>query len=94
MLSGATDSWGKNFAPGKQYKNVKTNTQLQEQEFYGKKFLVKDVLQPIEWSLESESKTIGNYSCFKATASVPSYELTWYSFSWDKLRNTEESDST
>ena len=93
-ISGATDSWGKNFAPGKQYKNVKTNTQLQEQEFYGKKFLVKDVLQPIEWSLESESKTIGNYSCFKATASVPSDELTWYSFSWDKVRNTAESDST
>ena len=93
-ISGATDSWGKNFAPGKQYKNVKTNTQLQQQEFYGKKFLVKDVLQPIEWSLGSESKTIGNYSCFKATASVPSDELTWYSFSWDKLRNTAESDST
>ncbi len=93
-ISGATDSWGKNFAPGKQYKNLKTNTQLQEQEFYGKKFLVQDVLQPIEWSLESETKKIGNYSCFKATASIPSDELTWYSFSWDKLRNTTESDST
>ena len=93
-ISGATDSWGKNFAPGKQYKNVKTNTQLQEQEFYGKKFLVQDVLQPIEWSLESETKKIGNYSCFKATATIPSDELTWYSFSWDKLRNTTESDST
>ena len=93
-ISGATDSWGKNFAPGKQYKNVKTNTQLQQQEFYGKKFLVKDVLQPIEWSLDSETKKIGNYSCFKATALIPTDELTWYSFSWDKLRNTTESDST
>jgi len=93
-ISGATDSWGKNFAPGKQYKNVKTNTQLQQQEFYGKKFLVKDVLQPIEWSLDSETKKIGNYSCFKATALIPTNELTWYSFSWDKLRNTTESDST
>ena len=46
-ISGATDSWGKNFAPGKQYKNVKTNTQLQEQEFYGKKFLVNDLLQEL-----------------------------------------------
>ena len=61
-ISGATDSWGKNFAPGRQYKNVKTNTQLQEQEFYGKKFLINDALQPIEWSLESEAKQIGNYS--------------------------------
>ena len=93
-ISGATDSWGKNFAPGKQYKNVKTNSQLQQQEFYGKKFLVKDVLQPIEWSLDSETKKIGNYSCFKATALIPTNELTWYSFSWDKLRNTTESDST
>ena len=93
-ISGATDSWGKNFAPGKQYKNVKTNTQLQEQEFYGKKFLVKDVLQPIDWNLESESKKIGNYSCFKATASIPSDELTWYSFSWDKLKTSTASDST
>ena len=93
-ISGATDSWGKNFAPGKQYKNVKTNTQLQEQEFYGKKFLVNDVLQPIEWSLESETKQIGNYSCFKATASIPTDDLTWYSFSWDKLRRTTASDST
>ena len=93
-ISGATDSWGKNFAPGKQYKNVKTNTQLQQQEFYGKKFLVKDVLQPIEWSLDSETKKIGNYSCFKATALIPTDELTWYSFSWDKLRNSSASDST
>ena len=93
-ISGATDSWGKNFAPGRQYKNVKTNTQLQQQEFYGKKFLVEDVLQPIQWNMESETKKIGNYSCFKATALIPTNELTWYSFSWDKLRNTSESDST
>ena len=92
-ISGATDSWGKNFAPGRQYKNVKTNTQLQEQEFYGKKFLINDALQPIEWSLESETKQIGNYSCFKATALIPTNELTWYSFSWDKLRNSNESET-
>ena len=92
-ISGATDSWGKNFAPGKQYKNVKTNTQLQEQEFYGKKFLVNDLLQPIKWKLESDSKKIGNYDCFKATASIPTNDLTWYSFSWDKLRDTSETEN-
>jgi len=86
-MSGSTDSWGKNFAAGNQYKNVKTNTQIQDQEFYGKRFLVKDSLQPIDWKLGSESKQIGNYMCFKATASIPTDELTWYSFSWGKLRN-------
>ena len=93
-ISGATDSWGKNFAPGDQYKNVKTNTQIQNQEFYGKKFLVKDKLQPIEWKMGSETKQIGKYNCFKATASIPTNDLTWYSFSWDKLRNAQkETDS-
>ena len=91
-ISGATDSWGKNFAPGKQYKNVKSNTQLQEQEFYGKKFLVNDVLQTIDWKLEPDTKNIGNYTCFKATASIPTDQLTWYSFSWDNLRETDDTE--
>ncbi|WP_179008905.1 GLPGLI family protein [Winogradskyella forsetii] len=95
-MSGATDSWGKNFVPGNQYKNVKTNAQIQNQEFYGKNFLVKDKLQPIEWKLGKETKLIGDYTCFKATASIPTNELTWYDFSWSKLRNAEkiEADST
>ncbi|MDT0559010.1 GLPGLI family protein [Ichthyenterobacterium sp. W332] len=88
-ISGATDSWGKNFTAGKSYKNVKSNTQIQSQEFYGKRFLVKDKLQEITWEMGSETKQIGNYTCFKATAKVPSNELTWYSFSWDKLRTAE-----
>lgn len=92
-MSGATDSWGKNFAAGDQYKNLKTNSQIQDQEFYGKKFLVKDNLQPIEWTLGKETKQIGNYMCFKATTMIPKNELTWYSFSWDKIRAEENGDN-
>ncbi|WP_426432395.1 GLPGLI family protein [Winogradskyella sp. HB-48] len=88
-MSGATDSWGKNFSPGKQYKNVKTNTQIQNQEFYGKQFLVKDKLLDINWVLGKETKQIGNYTCFKATASIPTNELAWYDFSWSRLRNSD-----
>ena len=80
-MSGATDSWGSNFARGKQYKNVSENQLIQSQEFYGKKFLVKDKLQEIKWKMESESKQIGNYLCFRATAVVPSKELSWFNFS-------------
>lgn len=97
-MSGATDSWGKNFAAGDQYKNVKTNTQIQDQEFYGKRFLVKDKLQPIKWVMGTETKQIGNYTCFKATASIPSDELTWFSFSWNKISRsnvaTESAETT
>ena len=85
-ISGATDSWGKNFAAGENYKNVKTNSQIQQQEFYGKKFLIKDVLQPIEWTLGSTTKKIGNYTCYKATTFIPTDDLLWYSFSWSRMR--------
>lgn len=84
-MSGATDSWGSNFARGKQYKNVEKNQLVQAQEFYGKRFLVKDELQKIDWIMDSDSKQIGDYLCFKATAVVPTDELTWYDFSWGDL---------
>jgi GLPGLI family protein len=84
-ISGATDTWGKNFTPGEQYKNIKTNTLLQSQEFYGKRFLVKDDLLSIDWQLTGESKQIGQYTTFKATAMIPTSQLTWYDFSWGEL---------
>ena len=92
-ISGATDSWGKNFAAGENYKNVKTNAQIQQQEFYGKKFLVKDKLQKIDWTLGKESKQIGNYLCFKATSFIPTDDLLWYSFSWSRMKSTDIQDA-
>lgn len=91
-ISGATDSWGKNFSPGNQYKNIKSNTFVQSQEFYGKKFLVKDNLQPIQWTMGTETKQIGNYTCFKAKALIPNADLNWYSFSWSEIRNNNSEE--
>lgn len=91
-ISGATDSWGKNFAAGENYKNVKSDKQIQQQEFYGKKFLVKDQLQPMTWTLGNETKKIGNYTCFKATTFIPTDDLLWYSFSWSRMRTTNDSE--
>jgi len=92
-MSGATDSWGQNFTQGKQYKNVKENALVQSQEFYGKQFLVKDELQAIDWKMGTESKKIGQYMCFKATASIPTAELAWYNFSWSELRQEQPKES-
>lgn len=95
-MTGATDTWGKNFTPGEQYKNIKTKSLRQKQDFYGKLFLIEDDLLNIEWKIGKETKQIGNYTCFKATASIPTEELTWYDFSWGQLSNsnTQETDST
>lgn len=49
------------------YKNVKIDSIIEQREFLGKLFLVKDTLPKFNWKLENESKKIGNYTVFKAT---------------------------
>lgn len=56
------------FTAGPQYKNVKDQVLIQDQEFFGKQFLIKDSIPQLEWKMENESKQIGQYLSFKATA--------------------------
>jgi len=92
-ISGATDSWGGYFSRGNHYKNIKNNQIVQSQEFYGKRFLVKDELYRIKWTMGTETKKIGQYTCYKAKAFVPSSELNWYNFSWSDLRSNTANES-
>ncbi len=50
------------------YKDVKNKTYVVDKEFMGKEFLVKDSLAKLNWKMGSETKQIGGYNCFKATA--------------------------
>jgi GLPGLI family protein len=56
------------FTPGAQYKNLTSNQLIEENEFFGKQFLVKDTIKTLNWELGKESKQIGQYIAFKATA--------------------------
>ncbi|WP_179354208.1 GLPGLI family protein [Winogradskyella vidalii] len=49
------------------YKNIKEKNYIDHKETMGKKFLIKDSIVEIEWQLESDTKHIGEYLCFKAT---------------------------
>lgn len=49
------------------YKNLSKNQIRNETELYGKKFLIQDKLESKDWKLSKESRTIGDYVCFKAT---------------------------
>lgn len=53
---------------GELYKNVQDQSYTNQTEMFGKIFLVKDSLTNWEWKLGSETKKIGNYTCYKATA--------------------------
>ena len=75
------------FTGGPQYKNIKDNVILQEQEFFGKQFLVQDSLPKLEWKLSGETKQIGQYTCFKATTTKPVDEMDFMSM---RRRNNDD----
>lgn len=54
---------------GTLFKNIKDQLFTNQQETFGKQFIIKDQLQPIEWELHGETKNIGDYTCYKATYS-------------------------
>ncbi len=60
---------------GVYYKNTRDKVFIQEREIFGKEFLIKDSLQVYDWQLGTETKQIGDYLCYKATAVVP-FDLT------------------
>ncbi|PNQ73928.1 GLPGLI family protein [Hanstruepera neustonica] len=85
------------FTGGAQYKNVKEKQQLQEQEFFGKQFLIKDSLPDLVWEMGTETKQIGQYTCFKATAVKKVDEFDWSSMrrrDRDKEEGEKKKDST
>ncbi|OUS00418.1 ribonuclease Z [Flavobacteriales bacterium 33_180_T64] len=85
------------FTGGPQYKNIKESLLLQEQEFFGKQFLVQDSLPKLEWKLGSETKQIGQYTCFKATTTKKVDEMDFMSMrrkDRDKDQNKDSEKKT
>tara|TARA_B110000459_G_scaffold67650_1_gene76005 strand:+ start:1518 stop:2384 length:867 start_codon:yes stop_codon:yes gene_type:complete len=76
---GGFGKWGSSFSAGMQYKNVKSKQFLQDQEFFGKQFLISDSLPKLEWKLGAETKQIGQYLCMKAIAIKTVDEFDWRS---------------
>ena len=49
------------------YKNTQEEKYTSQNEVFGKIFLIEDELQKLDWELGSETKNIGEYTCYKAT---------------------------
>lgn len=77
LEAGATSGGGRMMTSmmgggGTYYKNVKDKTYTVDKETMGKEFLIVDSLPKLKWDLSStETKKIGDYNCFKATAVKP-----------------------
>lgn len=79
---------------GKQYKNIKEKKFLNEKEIFGKEFLIDDSLPQIKWKMENETKKIGNYTCYKATAVIPTDESNLMNFRPKKGMDEEKAQKT
>ena len=77
------------YTPGAQYKNLKTGQIVEENEFFGKQFLVTDSIQDLDWQITKESKTIGQYIAFKATA-IKKVDPNDYSMARPKKKDEKE----
>ncbi len=75
---------------GTHFKNVKEQSYTVDKEVFGKEFLIKDSLPKYDWKLEGESRMIGNYNCFKATAVVPIDESDFRNFRFRGNRNEDD----
>jgi GLPGLI family protein len=62
---------------GTQYKNTKDKVALESTEFFGKNFLVSDEMNQPKWEMSTETKKIGNYTCYKATMMKDVDPLDW-----------------
>ncbi|MGV9004602.1 GLPGLI family protein [Flavobacterium sp.] len=56
---------------GKKYINTKEKISLEEDEIFGKEFLIEEPLDQTKWVLLDQTKMIGDYTCFKAECIVP-----------------------
>ena len=72
---------------GIKYKNTKDKVALESTEFFGKKFLISDEMEQPKWELGSETKQIGNYTCFRATLLQDVNPL-----DWSKMRPRKKDD--
>ncbi|CAM1351753.1 GLPGLI family protein [Tenacibaculum insulae] len=78
---------------GTKYKNVKEGALLESTEFFGKKFLITEAAEKPNWELGSETKQIGNYTCFKATLVKKNNDFNWRSMR-GRRGNESKKDTT
>ncbi|MEM0542839.1 GLPGLI family protein [Flavobacterium sp. j3] len=78
---------------GTYYKNVKEKKYTVDKEFMGKEFLIKDSLITYKWQLSSETRVIGGYNCFKATAVIPASKTDFRNFKAKKKEEVKEGEA-
>ena len=85
-------SWGRSNGQGSIYKNTKDKKMIEDVEQFSKRFLVSEDMEPSQWEMGTETKKIGQYTCYKAILVKEDKNIDWGSI-FSRRRN-EKKDST
>jgi GLPGLI family protein len=85
-------SWGKSNGQGSIYKNTKDKKMIEDVEQFSKRFLVTEYMEPSQWEMGTETKKIGQYTCYKATLVKEDKNIDWGSIF--SRRGNKKKDST
>ncbi|WP_088324413.1 GLPGLI family protein [Polaribacter tangerinus] len=86
-------SWGRSNGQGSIYKNSKDQKMVEDVEQFSKRFLVTEKMVPEQWELGTETKKIGQYTCYKATLTKEDTNIDWGSI-FRRRGNNSKKDST
>lgn len=79
---------------GVHYKNIKEKNFAIAKEMMGKEFLIKDTIPKLAWKMGQETKQIGDYLCFKATAMQKANQSDFRNFRMKKPEENKDKATT
>lgn len=85
--------FGASNGQGSIYKNLQSREMIEDVESFSKRFLVKEAMEQPKWELGTETKKIGQYTCYKATLVKVDTKIDWGSM-FRRGRNNQKKDST
>lgn len=75
---------------GTVYKNLQEKSMIEDVEMFGKRFLVTEDMEQPQWKMSTETKKIGQYTCYKATLIKEDNSVDWSRM----FRRNQQNDST
>jgi len=85
--------WGSSNGQGSIYKNLKNKEMIEDVEQFSKRFLVMEPMDQPKWEMGTETKKIGQYTCYKATMVKVDNKIDWGSI-FSRRGNNKKKDST
>ncbi|WP_397445298.1 GLPGLI family protein [Polaribacter sp. R77954] len=86
--------WGASNGQGSIYKNLKEKEMIEDIESFSKRFLIVEEMEQPKWQLGTETKKIGQYTCYKATMTTVDTKIDWGSIFRRGRRGNQAKDST